>query len=176
MSGTRVESSGSLYEKSLSLARQKQFDHALALLEPMLEKKDEIMEKAWILRAGLLIQKKDMETATQLCRQLIGANLRCAPAYLLLGMMAGMGHHPRESLKQYRESTHIEPNNWLAHFLMFQTYQALGNKDKASRQAAVVIRLLEKGQETHHGLDYFPFSFSRDDILKLCRKQPQLKV
>lgn len=176
MSGTRVKSSRSLYEKSLSLARHKKFNHALALLEPMLEKKDEMMEKAWILRAGLLIQKGDMETATQLCRQLIGANLRCAPAYLLLGMIAGMEHHPRESLKQYREIIHIEPNNWLAHFLMFQTYQALGNKNKASRQAAVVIRLLEKGQKPHHGLDYFPFSFSREDILKLCRKQSPLKI
>ncbi len=176
LSGTREESSGSLYEISLSLAREKQFDHALALLAPMVEKKDEMMEKVWILRAGLLIQKGDTETATQLCRQLIGANLRCAPAYLLLGMITGMEHHPLESLKQYHKTTQIEPNNWLAHFLIFQTYQALGNRAMASRQAAVVIRLLEKGQETHHGLDYFPFSFSREDILQLCRKQSPLNA
>ncbi len=176
ISGTRVESSGLLYEKSLSLARQKEFDHALALLDPMLERKGEMMEKVWILRAGLLIQKGDTQTATQLCQHLIGNNQRCAPACLLLGMIAGMDHRPRECLKRFRETTDIEPNNWLAHFLIFQTYQALGNKDKASRQAAVVVRLLEKGQESHHGLDYFPFSFSKADILQLCRKQWLLYV
>ncbi|MBI9092829.1 MAG: hypothetical protein JEZ12_26735 [Desulfobacterium sp.] len=171
ISGTRVENSRHLYEKSLSLARQKEFDHALTLLEPMLKKKDAMVEKAWILRAGLLLQKGDTETATQSCQHLIGTNQHCAPAYLLLGMLAGMEHHPRECLKRFRKAIEIEPNNWLAHFLMFQTYQALGNKDKASGQASVVVRLLEKGQESHHGLDYFPFSFSRADILQLCRKQ-----
>ncbi|MCP4117679.1 MAG: hypothetical protein GY737_20230 [Desulfobacteraceae bacterium] len=174
--GTSMENSMFLYEKSLTLARQKEFDHALALLEPVLEKKDGMMEKAGILRAGLLIQKGDTETAGRLCRQFIETNPHCAPACLLLGMIAGMDHHPREGLKRFLETTHIDPGNWLAHFLMFQTYQALGNQNKASRQAAIVISLLEKGRESHHGLDYFPFSFSREDILQLCRKQSTLNV
>jgi chemotaxis protein methyltransferase CheR len=169
-SGISLDNPRIIYDKSLVLARQKKFDSALDLLKPILEISDSIMEKVSILRAGLFMQKGDIERAKVLCRQLIDMNVICSPAYLLLGMIASMEHQPMESLNKFRETTYIQPDNWLAHFLMFQAYQTLERQKEASRQATVVVRLLEKDSNLHHGLDYFPFSFSREQILLLCRQ------
>ena len=169
-----LESPQTIYEKALGLARQKKFDTAQALLEPILETKDEIMEKVSILRAGMFIQQGDIERAKILCQHIIKKNVICSPAYLLLGMIASMENQPMESLNRFRETTYVQPDNWLAHFLMFQAFQTLERKKEASRQATVVVKLLEKESNTHHGLDYFPFSFSRDQILHLCRQHALL--
>jgi len=170
MADISLESPQAIYEKSLDLALQKRFDAAQALLEPILETNGGIMEKVSILRVGFLIQKGDMDGAKVLCQNLIKHNEICAPVYLLLGMIASMEKQPMESLKRFRETIYIQPDNWLAHFLMFQAYQTLKRKKEASRQATVVVRLLEKETHAHHGLDYFPISFSREQILDLCRQ------
>jgi len=170
MAEISLESPQAIYEKSLDLARQKKFDMAQALLKPILETKDDIMEKVSILRAGMFIQQGDIERATVVCQHIIKKNVACSPAYLLLGMIASMENQPMESLDRLRETTYIQPDNWLAHFLMFQAFQTLERKKEASRQATVVVRLLEKDTNTHHGLDYFPLSFSREQILHLCRQ------
>ncbi len=172
--GISLESPQTVYEKALDLARQKKFDAAQALLEPILETKAEIMEKVFILRAGMFIQQGDIEGSKVLCHHIIKKNVICSPAYLLLGMVASMENQPMESLNRFRENTYIQPDNWLAHFLMFQAFQTLGRKKDASRQATVVVRLLEKDSNAHHGLDYFPFSFSREQILHLCRQHALL--
>ncbi len=169
-----LETPQAIYEKALGLARQKKFDVAQALLKPILETKDDIMEKGSILRAGMFIQQGDIERARVVCQHIIKKNVTCSPAYLLLGMIASMESQPMESLDRFRETTYIQPDNWLAHFLMFQAFQTLDKKKEASRQATVVIRLLEKDSNTHHGLDYFPFSFSREQILHLCRQHALL--
>ena len=176
MAKISLESPQAIYEKALGLARQKKFDAAQALLEPILETKGDIMEKISILRAGVLIQKGDIERGKFLCQQLIAMNEICSPAYLLLGMIASMEKQPMESLNRFRETTYIQPDNWLAHFLMFQVYQTLERKKEASRQATVVVRLLEKDTNSHHGFDYFPVSFSKEQILHLCRQHAFLTL
>ena len=169
-----LESPRVIYEKALGLARQKKFDAAQALLEPILETTDDILEKISILRAGMFIQQGDIKRAKALCQRIIKKNVICSPAYLLLGIIAGMENQPMESLNRFRETIYIQPDNWLAHFLMFQVFQTLERKKEASRQATVLVRLLEKKVPVHHGLDYFPFSFSREQILHLCRQHALL--
>lgn len=168
------ETGQSIYKTALDLARQKKFDQALALLDPLLKKNNDIMVKVMILRAGLFIQKGDLKTAREICQGCINDDVTCAPACLLLGMIASMELKYEESLKRFREVTCIEPGNWLAHFLMFQAYQTLDKRKDAIRQAAVVVRLLEKTPDHDHGLDYFPLSFSREQILNLCRRNVSL--
>ena len=170
MAEISLESPLAIYEKALGLARQKKFDAAQALLEPIWETKNNIMEKGSILRAGMFIQQGDIERAKVVCQHIIKKNVICFPAYLLLGMIASMENQPMESLNRFRETTYIQPDNWLAHFLMFQAFQTLEREKEAFRQATVVVRLLEKNTNSHHGLDYFPFSFSREQILHLCRQ------
>ncbi|MFK5953239.1 MAG: CheR family methyltransferase [Desulfobacterium sp.] len=169
-----LENPQAIYEKALGLAQHKKFDAAQDLLEPILETNNDIMEKISILRAGMLIQQGDIERAKVLCQHIIKKNVVCSPAYLLLGMIASMENQPMESLNRFRETTYIQPDNWLAYFLMFQAYQTLERKKEAFRQATVVVRLLEKERNAHHGLDYFPFSFSREQILHLCQQHALL--
>ncbi|SMC61093.1 chemotaxis protein methyltransferase CheR [Desulfocicer vacuolatum DSM 3385] len=173
-----LKNSEMTYKKALALARQKQFDAALSLLSTIVETKedtrDDFMEKIFILRAGILMQQGDGDGAKKLCRHLIGQNIIYSPAYLLLGMIEGMENNPLKSLSRLRETTYIQPDNWLAHFLMFQAFRNLGREKEASRQATIVVRLLEKQNLVHHGLDYFPLSFSRKQILELCRQHALL--
>ena len=159
-----------IYQEALALIRQKQFDRAGNLLTSIEKIGPDMVEKVRLLQACLLFQREKPRAAADLCRQLIRDNVRCAPAYLLSGIVEKNASMLQAALKRFRETLYVDPANGLAHFLLFQTLRELEDDPAARRQAGVVVRLFESGKVTPHGLEGLFFSFSMADISGVCRR------
>jgi chemotaxis protein methyltransferase CheR len=157
-----------LFNKALDLAQKKEYERALTILEGMLSK-NPAFSQTRILKAVILINLKEMEKARNLCLDVIQTDPLCAEGYLVLGLIAKSEDNPDEALKRFKETLYLSPSNWLARFYQAELWQSKGENNRAMREFQNVINLLDKGHFNDHGLTYFPLSFSREDITRVCR-------
>jgi chemotaxis protein methyltransferase CheR len=156
------------FDAALNLAKNKAYREAIEILDNLIKTNTDIV-KAYTLKAGILINLQQAEEAKELCLKAIEKDSLCAEGYFLSGLIAKSEHRHDEALKRLKETVYLSPSSWPAHFYLAEIYQAVGEKTHAEREYGIVIRLLGKGYFKDHGLAFFPFSFSEEDIERLCR-------
>ncbi len=156
------------FDTALTFAKNKNYTEAIEILDKMIEKNAGVI-KAYTLKAGILINLQQADEAKALCLNAIEKDSLCAEGYFLLGLIAKSELRHDEALKRLKETVYLSPSSWPAHFYLAEIYQTVGENTHASREYGIVIKLLEKGYFKEHGLAFFPFSFSEEDIERLCR-------
>lgn len=162
-----------IYEDALDLAEKKSFEAALSAVDGLLghgaSVSEELNLKARLLKVGVLLERRLLADADRICRKILEENRSCAGAYLFQGLIARILQQTETALKRFRETIYIQPSNWLAHFFLSEIYHEKGNVELSSRESAIVLKLLEKGAV--HGIDFFPFNYSRVRLARYCRKR-----
>ena len=156
------------FDTALTFAKNKSYTEAIEILDKLIEKNTDVI-KAYTLKAGILINLQQAGEAKALCLNAIEKDSLCTEGYFLLGLIAKSELRHDEALKRLKETVYLSPSSWPAHFYLAEIYQGAGENTHASREYGIVIRLLEKGYFKEHGLAFFPFSFSEEDIERLCR-------
>jgi chemotaxis protein methyltransferase CheR len=156
------------FDTALTFAKNKAYTEAIEILNKLIEKNTDVI-KAYTLKAGILINLQQADEAKNLCLNAIEKDSLCAEGYFLLGLIAKSEFRHDEALKRLKETVYLSPSSWPAHFYLAEIYQGVGENTHACREYGIVIKLLEKGYFKEHGLAFFPFSFSEEDIERLCR-------
>ena len=157
------------YKRALDLAEKKKYSEALKILDGLL-KEGPLLTKVCILKAGILINLREMEEAKGLCLKAVEADVFCMDGYFLLGIIARHEDNPEEAVKRLKEALYIRTSSWLVHYYLAETYRNTGKAELARREYGIVIRLLEKGAFSDHGVSFFPLSFSEEQVIHLCRQ------
>ncbi|MBF0328849.1 MAG: methyltransferase domain-containing protein [Nitrospirae bacterium] len=166
--GTDKRASHDLFDKALSFAKDKQYEKAVAELDRLISHEPSFA-KAYILKAGVLINMKRLDEACDSCLKCIDFEKWCLEAYLLLGFIAKIKNDNDTALRRFKDALYIESSCWLAHFYMAEIYNLIGEKNSSCREYEITEKLLEKGNTGDHGINYFPIYFDREQMTHLCR-------
>ncbi len=164
----KEENSKSLFHDALILAKHKNYKDALESTEKLLKENPDLM-KANYLKASILMNLNKMEEAKKICAKMIKSDKWNLESYLILGLVAKIENNIQEAQGRFKEALYIQPACWPAHFYMAELCFAIGELERACREYEVTIKLLEKGNISRNGFTLFPLSFSREQLIQLCR-------
>ncbi len=162
------ENSDPCFDDALAYVRKKNYVKAFEVLDSMIESDTDTL-RAYCLKTHLLINLQQLEEAKKICLKIIEKDSLCAEGYFLSALIARLGCQHDIAVKRFKEAVYLNQSSWIAHFYLAQEYQALGEEMPARREYSIVMKLLEKGLFKDHGLVFFPFSFTEDDVIRLCR-------
>ncbi|RJQ77881.1 MAG: hypothetical protein C4519_12650 [Desulfobacteraceae bacterium] len=154
-------------DEALCLAKAKKYAEALACMDRLIARNN-CCAKGFMMKAGVLLHLKRPEEAEQMCLQGIAMDRWGLEGYLLLGMIAKMKDDQAGALKRFKEALYIQPSCWMAHFHMGDIHRFRGEPQKACREYEIVVKLLEKGNLTDHGLTFFSLAYPVEQIVHLC--------
>ncbi|MEW5746599.1 MAG: CheR family methyltransferase [Nitrospirota bacterium] len=157
-----------LFDEALALARAKSYRDAVNCIDTLIAQEPSFI-KAYALKASVLINLKELDTAEEICLTCIALDQWCLEAFLLLGMIAKIRGSEEEALKRFKEALYIQSSCWLAHFYIADIYRQQGETERAYREYEIVVRLLGKGAIEDHGLTFFPLSFPVGQIMHSCK-------
>ncbi len=156
-----------LFDEALELAKKKDFKASVERLDSLIAR-DPSFAKAYTLKAGVLVNQKDIDAAERMCLSAIEVDRWCLEAFLLLGLIEKIRNDDEAALKRFREALYAQSSCWLAHFYIADIHRSRGETELACREYEIVVRLLGRGSIEEHGLTFFPLSFSVEQIVHLC--------
>lgn len=164
----REEAPEKQVSRALSLAKTKQYDKALGLLDDLLA---DIPGHtgAHTLKASILANLEQEKAAREICTEVIEKDPLCLEAYLLLGVIALKNDEKKEAANRFKQALYLESSCWLAHFHLGRIYVATGEKEQAGREYRITIQLLEEEGISNPGLRFFPIKATCGQIMDLCR-------
>lgn len=157
-----------LFDQALSLAEGKKYEDALKLAERVINMQPSFM-KAYMLRAGILVNLKRFNEAEAVCRRGMERDRWGLEGHLMLGLITKIQGNLDEAKKRFKEAVYIKSSSWLAHFYLGEILRQEGEKELAGREYEIVIKLLEGKGPPEHGLTFFPFSFPIGQLVHLCK-------
>jgi len=155
------------FDDALSMARKKNYAESLKCLDLLLEQ-DQSLMKAYMLKAGVLINMKRLDEAEKVCKQSIARERWHLEGHLLLGLIAKLKNDHETALKIFKEAVYIQSSCWLGHFYLAEIQVARKETKQAIREYQIVTKLLEKGELADQGLTFFPLAFPAEQIKHLC--------
>ncbi|CAN2039685.1 chemotaxis protein methyltransferase CheR [Candidatus Magnetomoraceae bacterium gMMP-15] len=156
-----------MFKNAKSLAEKKKYQEAIDILDNLIQE-DFSFVRAYTLKASILINLQEMGKARKICLKAIELNRLYMEGYLLLGIIAKFENNPDEAMTRFRETLYINSQCWLAYFYMAEIHKAKGKSKAASHAYETVLKLIKKGQFKNHGLTFFPFSFSEEQVIRVC--------
>ncbi|MBA4372718.1 MAG: hypothetical protein C0402_07610 [Thermodesulfovibrio sp.] len=157
-----------LFDKALLLAEAKKYDEALQLAERVVELQPSFI-KAYMLRAGILLNLEKFGEAEAVCRCGMEYDPLCLEGNLLLGLLAKVRSDFAEARKRFKEALYVDAACWVAHFYLGEIYRFEEDEERACREFRIVIKLLEEQSSSGHGLTFLSFPFPVEQIVHLCR-------
>ena len=156
------------YADAFLLAGKKQYKDALNLIDRLMEEESANIDVC-TLKANILLNLQQLEAAEVICMKVLDMESLNLEAYLLLGLLAKLKNKPEDAVRKFKKATYIEPSCWLAYFYQAEIYRSEGESKRAQKRYEIVMKLLEKGLFSAHGFPIFPFTFSKEEMLHLCR-------
>lgn len=158
------------FDDALTHMKEKEYQKALDILDSIIEK-DSSQIRASAMKAGILINMKNMEEAKRICLEALKKDSLCIECYFHLGMIEWHEGNDEKAMRRFKEVLYIKSSSWLAHYYLARLYQNRGDCTQALREYQIVMKLIEDGYFPEHGIGYFPLPFSSDQIMRLCRQQ-----
>jgi chemotaxis protein methyltransferase CheR len=158
---------GDMLESIVALAREKSYDRALDALDAHLSAGSADLQ-ALAIKAAVLINLSRVAEAREVCEQILAADQWHMEATLLKGMAARLEGRPTVARENFKRAVYIDPQCWMAHFQLAEQCRLAGENALAVREYATAERLLRLRGVRSHGLTYFPFSYSTEQIVNLC--------
>ncbi|MBF0451619.1 MAG: hypothetical protein HQK75_13010 [Candidatus Magnetomorum sp.] len=152
----------------IELANRKQYAYALEQLETY-SCRDNDDVQACILKACILINLQQFNDARMICKHIFENDMLNEAACLLLGQMDHLENKKKNAQDYFNKALYINPQNWLAHYYLAKIYEEHQQIRLAVNTYQTVIKLLDEGKFNAHGLSFFPLSFSKSDIIFLCK-------
>lgn len=169
---TNKKDSKKLFEQALLNAKIKEYNKSIQILDEI-ELNDSRFIQGNMLKACIFINLNKFEKAKEICLEKIKTESLCMEAYLLLGIIAKIEESHEQALKRFREALYINSSAWIAHFYMAEIYRENKEYKLAIQKYNNVTKLLQQDLFDSHGLSFFPFSFSEENILHMCRFNTQ---
>jgi chemotaxis protein methyltransferase CheR len=161
------------FDTALGLARNRQPDEALGLLDAII-RQDTTFTKAYTLKASLLLSASRFDEAVTVCTVIVERDPLCLEAYLMLGMIARHKGNDDAALKRFREAIYLNASCWLAHFYTAEIMFVQNDAKRARNSYETTLRILEKGTLNEHGQAYFPLAFNADQFIVISRHKLSL--
>ncbi|HEX5394619.1 MAG TPA: CheR family methyltransferase [Rhodocyclaceae bacterium] len=152
------------------LVREKRFDEALTIIESLLAAND-ADSAALLLKAHILINRKDFSTAASAAKQALEADAWSVDAFLLLGLAAKWQEQAEEAITWFRKAAYASQTCWPAHYYLGDLYRLRGDMDAAKRAYRVVLQLLGREGEPEAGTKVVPLGLPAAEIRFLCEHQ-----
>jgi chemotaxis protein methyltransferase CheR len=157
-----------LFDQALGHAEAKKYDVALQLTARAIELEPSFI-KAYMLRAGILLNLEKFEEAEEVCRRGMELDQWCLEGKLLLGLVAKVRGDLVEARKRFKEALYIDSASWAAHFYLGEIYRFEEDGERACREFRIVIKLVEEKGSAGQGLTFLSFPFPVEQIVHLCR-------
>ncbi|MBF0602470.1 MAG: hypothetical protein HQL07_02110 [Nitrospirae bacterium] len=148
----------------LLLARERQFAHALVLLEQA----PSIVDDSVAIKACLLLNLGRIVEVKALCASILEKDPWHLASHLMLGLVANHEQDREEACRRFKTAVYIQPDSWLPHYYMAEWYLTAGERRQAVREWDVTIHQLHAHGLEKHGLPFLPLRVSQEEILQMC--------
>jgi chemotaxis protein methyltransferase CheR len=159
---------------ALAQARQavqdKHYAQALPLLDAALAAQPGSAE-ARLLKAYVLLERKDFDTAQALAQQVLDADPWSVDACMLLGLAAKWRGQGGEAIRWLRQAIYAHHACWPAHYFLADLLREGGALEQARRSWRVVVQMLSGATPPQAGLRYLPLELPAHEIRFLCERQ-----
>lgn len=152
------------------LMRDKCYDQALPLLEAVLMDEPRNAE-ALLLKAHVLINRKDFVAAERLAQGVLAANAWSIDALVLLGLAAKWQQQSEAAIRWFKQAAYARHDCWPAHYYLADLYRNGGENELARRAYRVVLQLLSGHEPDTGGIQYVPLGLPTGEIRFLCEHQ-----
>ena len=157
-----------LFDKALSLARDRKTSESMTILEQILER-DGAFVPARTLKGSILMDAQRLREARDECLSALAQAPLCLEAKVMLGMASLQEDDAELAQKFFREAIYISPGCWLAHFHLAGIMYSLGERKRARGGYETAMKILEASQPGGHGTTVFPLSFNAAQFMAVCR-------
>lgn len=164
----KMRAEQSSFNEALALAGNKSYEESLRCIDGLLER-DTSFLKGYMLKAGVLINLRQLDEAERVCMHSIAIDRWSLEGHLLLGLIAKLRNETETAVRSFKEALYIQSSCWLGHFYLAEIYSVQGEVKNALREYEIVINLLTKGDLTDQGLTFFPLAFPVEQIRHLCK-------
>lgn len=158
--------------------RDKRYDQALPLLDAVL-RSEPGHAQALLLKAHVLINRKDFAAAELLARAVQACDAWSIDALLLLGLAAKWQQQPQAAIRWFKQAAYACHTCWVAHYYLADLYRASDETERARRSYRVVVQLLS-GETADTGIRVVPLDLPVGEIRFLCEhhlgKLPGAKI
>ncbi|MEO5345560.1 MAG: hypothetical protein H7834_04160 [Magnetococcus sp. YQC-9] len=151
------------------LLSDKRYDEALARLDALLVNHPNHVG-ATLLKAHLLIERREFDVAEQLSRLALSADPGSIDAIWLLGVVAKWRKRRDEAIDWFKQAVYREHLCWPAHYYLADLYRAGHETERARRAYRVVMHLLSTPRP-ESGLRHLPVELPVAEIRFLCAHQ-----
>jgi chemotaxis protein methyltransferase CheR len=148
------------------LLHDRRYDQALPLLDEVL-RLDADHAHALLLKAHVLINRRDFATAERLARAVQARNVWSIDALLLLGLAAKWQGQPQAAIHWFKQAAYAHQTCWVAHYYLADLYREADETERACRAYRVVLQLLS-GDATDTGIEVVPLDLPVGEIRFLC--------
>lgn len=149
--------------------RDKHYATALPLLDAVLFTEPGNIE-AQLLKAHVLLERKEFTTAEALARQVQAIDEWSIDALLLLGLAAKWRDSAEEAIRWFKLVVYACHECWPAHYFLADLLRASGAVEPAQRAYRVVIQLLSNSAPDT-GIRYLPLELPAGEMRFLCERQ-----
>lgn len=159
-----------LWGEALSLVKSKSYAPALKIVEQIMAL-DPRANKTYTLKAGILLQLGRLQESAQACGRVLEMDPFCLESHVLLGLIAWQNHDEEGALKKFKEALYLQSSCWPAHYYMAEVYRTRGKVEKAQREYAIVLRLIQKESWPGEGVAFLPLFTPPGQIAAECRRR-----
>lgn len=148
------------------LTQEHAYDQALPRLDALLTLAPD-NTVARLLKAHILINRKEFAAAAQLVQPIIAANPEQTDALLLLGLAARWQQQYAASILNFKQVVYLMHDCWPAHYHLAELYRINGETERARRSYRTVLQLLS-GTLTEPAMQTVPLDLPMHDVRFLC--------
>ncbi len=149
---------------------EKRYDEAMALIVILLER-DSDDASLLLLKAYILLNRKEFELAAASARQVLRTDPWSIDAFVLLGLAAKWRELIGEAVRWFKKAVYARHECWLARYYLADLYRAGGETDKARREYRGVLQLLSQATVPDNGIKVLPLGVVHSELRFLCAHQ-----
>lgn len=157
-------------DEALRLIREKRYDDAMAVLAMLLKQQPDA-GAALLLKAHILLHRKDYAAAEDNAQQALNIEPWSTDAFVLLGLAAKWRNQADAAVKWFKQAVYARNECWPAHYYLGELYRADNKMENARRAYRVVLQLLSAQQAPDDGLSIIPLGLPVSEVRFLCEHQ-----
>ena len=160
---------GDLHRQAVVLARAKRYQEAIELLvAPAGDAAARALSLS--LKGAILLNLRRGEEAREAAHLAIACDRWSPEGYLILGLAARLCRDEEQAVRHFREALYVRSDCWLAHFHLAEIFRGRAERERARREYAIVLDQLGRAGATAEPLlEFFPLSFTLEQLEQLCR-------
>lgn len=154
-------------QKALDMAREGSLSTALQLIAAIESARGQTRETT-ILKAGIMLDKNQIEEARELCDQLLHEDPMLLEPHLILAIIHRLEGDHEKVLSELKTVLYIDPECWMALYYSAEFYRQQQKDELAKRYYSRVIKSLSAGPQRDNLLVFSVNQKTAQQIIRLC--------